>query len=58
MRKPLLYPPVPEPDRKDMASRATVPAAVAPAVGGRFPDEEIEQAHVFDAKTGQWMGER
>lgn len=54
----LPVPSVPEPDPEDLSSRAAVSAAVARAVGGRFPDEEIEQSHVFDSKTGRLLGER
>ncbi|NMO16726.1 alpha/beta hydrolase [Pyxidicoccus fallax] len=56
--KDLPSPPVPEPAPEDQASRAAVSAAVAREVGGRFPEEEIEQAHVFDATTGRLLGER
>ncbi|MFP2928172.1 alpha/beta fold hydrolase [Pyxidicoccus sp. 3LG] len=56
--KDLPAPPMPEPEPSDLASRAAVSAAVAREVGGRFPEEEIEQANVFDATTGRLLGER
>lgn len=43
---------------EDQASRAAVSAAVAGYVGGLFPEEETEQANVFDSATGRWLGER
>jgi non-heme chloroperoxidase len=56
--KDLPSPPVPEPSPADEASRAAVSDAVARAVGGRFPEEEIEQAHMFDSATGRLLGQR
>ncbi|MCP3136603.1 alpha/beta fold hydrolase [Pyxidicoccus xibeiensis] len=56
--KDLPSPPAPEPQPEETLSRAAVSDAVARAVGGRFPEEEIEQGNVFDATTGQYLGPR
>ncbi|QSQ26772.1 alpha/beta hydrolase [Pyxidicoccus parkwayensis] len=40
----------------DLASRAAWSAALARDSGGRFPNDEIEQAYDFDPKTGRGVG--
>lgn len=51
-------PPPREPNPEDLASRATVAAAIARSVGGAFPEHELDAAHEFDAKTGRYLRDR
>jgi pimeloyl-ACP methyl ester carboxylesterase len=58
LMKDLPYPSAPEANPEELSSLAAVSAAVARAAGGRFPEEEIEQSHVFDPATGRVLGAR
>jgi pimeloyl-ACP methyl ester carboxylesterase len=51
-------PPSREPNPEDLASRASVAAAIARGVGGAFPEHEIDASYEFDAKTGRYLRER
>lgn len=51
-------PPSRPPNPDDLASRATVAAAIARHVGGAFPEHEIDELHEFDAKTGRYLRDR
>jgi pimeloyl-ACP methyl ester carboxylesterase len=47
-----------EPNPADLASRATVAAALARGVGGPLPEHEIDELFEFDPKTGRCLRER
>jgi pimeloyl-ACP methyl ester carboxylesterase len=47
-----------EPNPADLASRATVAAAIARGVGGPFPEHEIDEEFEFDPKTGRYLRDR
>ncbi|WP_375764928.1 alpha/beta hydrolase [Archangium gephyra] len=51
-------PPPREPNPADLASRATVAAAIARGVGGPLPEHEIDELFEFDPKTGRCLRDR
>ncbi len=51
-------PPPREPDPADLASRATVAAAISRGVGGPWPEHEIDETIEFDPKTGRYLRDR
>jgi hypothetical protein len=42
-----------EPNPADLASRATVAAAIARGLGGPLPEHELDETVEFDPKTGR-----
>jgi len=47
-----------EPNPADLASRATVAAAIARGLGGPLPAHEIDETFEFDPKTGRCLRDR
>ena len=47
-----------EPNPADVASRATVAAAIARGLGGPLPEHEIDETVEFDPKTGRYLRDR
>lgn len=47
-----------EPNPADLASRATVAAALARGVGGPLPEHEVDELFEYDPKTGRCLRDR
>jgi pimeloyl-ACP methyl ester carboxylesterase len=47
-----------EPNPADLASRATVAAAIARGIGGPLPEHELDETVEFDPKTGRYLRDR
>jgi pimeloyl-ACP methyl ester carboxylesterase len=56
--KVLPWPTPREPNPADLASRATVAAALARGLGGPLPEHEIDEMFEFDPKTGRCLRDR